>query len=174
MQTLVMTVIGDDRPGLVDSLSSRIADGGGNWLESRMSHLAGQFAGILRIQVDDDGAPALVAEMEKLGSEGLQVTVRTASGDPAGEGATTAHLELVGQDRPGIVRQVAGALSGKGVNVEELHTGCESAPMSGEPLFKVTARLGLPAGVSMEELQSALEEIASDLMVDISLNADAE
>ena len=105
MQTLVMTIIGDDRPGLVDSLSSRIDDGGGNWLESRMSHLAGQFAGILRIQVDDEGAPALVAEMEKLGEEGLQVTVRTASSELAGEDSTQVHLELIGQDRPARLRR---------------------------------------------------------------------
>ena len=171
MQTLVMTIIGDDRPGLVDTLSSRIADGGGNWLESRMSHLAGQFAGILRVQVDDAGAAALSAEMEKLSEEGLQVTVRNAGGDVAGA-LTTVRLELIGQDRPGIVRQIAGAISAKGVNVEDLQTGCESAPMSGEPLFKVTAQLGLPDGVSMDDLQASLEGIASDLMVDVSLQAD--
>ena len=173
MQTLVMTIIGDDRPGLVDTISSRIADGGGNWLESRMSHLAGQFAGILRVQVDVGAAAALVAAMEGLADEGLQVAVRTSVGDGGGaDGSrTTARLELLGQDRPGIVRQIASAIAARGVNVEELSTGCESAPMSGEPLFKVTAQLGLPAGVSIAGLQGDLEELASDLMVDITLEA---
>lgn len=170
MQTLVMTIIGDDRPGLVDSLSSRIADGGGNWLESRMSHLAGQFAGILRVQVDDGGAAGLEAAMAGLADEGLQVTVRTSVAEETPPSAsTTVRLDLVGQDRPGIVRQIARAIAARGVNVEDLQTGCESAPMSGEPLFKVTAQLGLPASVTMADLQRDLEEIASDLMVDVSL-----
>jgi len=170
MQTLVMTIIGDDHPGLVDALSSRIADGGGNWLESRMSHLAGQFAGILRVQVDDGGAAALVAAMESLADEGLQVAVRAGGDSESSPSAsTTVRLDLVGQDRPGIVRQIARAISARGVNVEDLQTGCESAPMSGEPIFKVTAQLALPAGVTMADLQADLEEIATDLMVDISL-----
>ncbi|MGI9242946.1 MAG: glycine cleavage system protein R, partial [Verrucomicrobiales bacterium] len=166
MQTLVMTIIGDDRPGLVDSLSSRIDDAGGNWLESRMSHLAGQFAGILRVQVDDAGAAALESAMVGLSDEGLEVTVRSSAREEMGGGsaATTVRLDLVGQDRPGIVRKIASAISARGVNVEELQTGCESAPMSGEPLFKIDARLGLPSGLSMAELQADIEEIASDLM----------
>jgi len=177
MQTLVMTIIGDDRPGLVDSLSSRIDDAGGNWLESRMSHLAGQFAGILRVQVgDEDGAAALEAAMAGLAEQGLQVTVRSSAADEKGIGseasATTVRLDLVGQDRPGIVRTIARAISARGVNVEELQTGCESAPMSGEPLFKIDARLGLPAGLSMAALQADIEQIASDLMVDVSLEAE--
>ena len=172
MQTLVMTIIGDDRPGLVDTLSSRIADGGGNWLESRMSHLAGQFAGILRVQVDDDGAAALESAMQGLADEGLQVTVCTGDERAARSVSTTVKLDLVGQDRPGIVREIARVIAAKGVNVEDLHTGCESAPMSGEPLFRVTAHLGLPSGVTMEDLQAGLEEIASDLMVDVTLEAE--
>ena len=174
MQTLVMTIIGDDRPGLVDTLSSRIADGGGNWLESRMSHLAGQFAGILRVQVADEGAAALQEAMAELAADGLLVTVRaSASEEIGGAGTTTVRLDLVGQDRPGIVRKIARAIAARGINVEELQTGCESAPMSGEPLFKINAKLGMPAGLSMAELQAEIEEIASDLMVDVSLEADA-
>ena len=173
MQTLVMTIIGDDRPGLVDTLSSRIADSGGNWLESRMSHLAGQFAGILRVQVADEGAAALQASMAELADQGLLVTVRaSASEEIGGTGVTTVRLDLVGQDRPGIVRKIARAIAARGINVEELQTGCESAPMSGEPLFKINAKLGMPAGLSMAELQAEIEEIASDLMVDVSLEAE--
>jgi len=166
-----MTIIGDDRPGLVDTLSSKIADGGGNWLESRMSHLAGQFAGILRVQISDDGADALTAAMDSLAQEGLQVNVRAAGGDESTGKLTTVRLDLVGQDRPGIVKEIARVISARGVNVEDLHTGCESAPMSGEPLFKVTAQLGLPASVTVSDLQADLEEIASDLMVDVTLQA---
>ena len=98
MQTLVMTIIGDDRPGLVDSLSSRIADGGGNWLESRMSHLAGQFAGILRIQIDDEGAPALVAEMEKL-AQNLFISMSTMAQYAALAGFEPATREILEQRR---------------------------------------------------------------------------
>ena len=117
MQTLVMTIIGDDRPGLVDTLSSKIADSGGNWLESRMSHLAGQFAGILRVQVDGGKADELRQSIEALDEVGLQVNVRVIgeAGTPANE-LTTVRLDLVGQDRPGIVKEIARAISARGVN----------------------------------------------------------
>jgi len=54
--SLVLTVIGPDRPGLVESLSQAIAQQEGNWLESRMARMAGQFAGILRVNIEEERA----------------------------------------------------------------------------------------------------------------------
>lgn len=168
MQLLVMTVIGTDRPGLVEMLADIVAKHGGNWLESRLSHLGGQFAGMLRVQIPPEKETALSAELKSLSSRGLTVVIQSDAA-PAQKNLSTAILELVGSDRPGIVRQISSALAGKGINVEELNTELVSAAMSGEMLFKAQARLHVPENCSLPELRSELEKIAQDLFVDVSL-----
>lgn len=167
---LVLTVIGEDRPGLVESLSETVAGHGGNWLESRMAHLAGRFAGILRVAVAEERADDLRAALAALQQRGLSVVVeRGAAAAPAA--AARLRLELLGADHPGIVRDVARALAERGINVEELDTESVSAPMSGEPLFRASAELHAPGDLSIDELRTKLEELAEDLMVDISLDS---
>jgi glycine cleavage system regulatory protein len=164
-----MTVIGQDRPGLVDSVAGLVAEQGGNWLESRMSRLGGQFAGILRVEVPAENEPALVAGLNKLQSRGLTVVVHPDEPRPPTASARQSVLEIVGQDRPGIVREISHALAGFGVNVEELQTECASAAMSGETLFKARARLSIPESCDIAQVRQQLEKIAADLIVEISL-----
>jgi glycine cleavage system regulatory protein len=173
-QSLVLTLIGADRPGLVEALSQAIAEHGANWLQSRMSRLAGKFAGILLVQVPDGSAGALTRALEGLQVLGLHVVVENSGADDPLAPTATLELHLVGQDRPGIVRDVSRALAQRGVNVEELSTGCSSAPMSGETLFHAEARLKLPPGVATGELRTALEALANDLMVDLTLTRPEE
>ena len=169
LTTLVMTVIGPDRPGLVQLIAACVADRGGNWLESRMCHLGGEFAGILRVQVDEQRQPALTEALRALQGQGLTITLQPDRGGKPPAEQKWAALELVGQDRPGIVREISHALARYGVNVEELSSECASAPMTGEKLFKASARLQIPATCKQAELREELEKIANDLMVDISL-----
>jgi glycine cleavage system regulatory protein len=170
MQTaLVMTVIGKDKPGLVDSLAALVAEHGGNWLESRMSHLGGQFAGILRIQVPADRKASLIEALNELAPQGLTTVVHADEESASAPGERLALLEIVGHDRPGIVRQVSRVLAGRAVNVEELTTECVSAPMSGEMLFKARAKLQLSHACPLEALRRDLEKIAADLFVELSL-----
>jgi glycine cleavage system regulatory protein len=166
--SLVLTVIGEDRPGLIERLSSAIEEHGGNWLESRMSHLAGKFAGIVRVQVAREQVEPLRAALASLEGEGLSVAAET-SEIPPQAAAAGFHLDLVGPDQPGIVHDLSRALARRGVNVEELETECSSAPMSAEPLFRATARLHLPEDLDPEDLRADLEQIAHSLIADISL-----
>lgn len=166
---LVLTLIGRDRPGLVDQLAALVADHGGNWLESRMSRLGGEFAGILRLTVPGAEEERLRQHLAALGPAGLTVMVKRDDA-PTNAPAQLLHLELIGQDRPGIVRQIARALAAQGANVEELVTECTSAPMTGEPIFKASVRLALPPGGEWTRLRAELERIASDLMVDLDLH----
>ena len=166
---LVMTVIGQDRPGLVDSVAGLVAEHGGNWLESRMSRLGGQFAGILRVEVPSENEPALVAGLKNLASRGLTVVVHPDQPKAPAPAARQSLLEIVGQDRPGIVRQISHALAGFGVNVEDLQTECDSAAMSGETLFKARARLTIPVACDAAVIRQKLEQIAADLIVEIKL-----
>jgi len=165
---LVLTVIGSDRPGLVELVSRIIAGHGGNWLESRMSRLGGQFAGIIRVEIPPAAESALAADLAALAAEGLTVVSRSSGPEPAGALRLVA-LEVVGLDRPGIVRDISEALARAGANVEELTTSRESAAMSGEPLFKAEIKVNLPAGCDVSAVRRELEEIAANLLVDISL-----
>jgi glycine cleavage system regulatory protein len=166
---LVMTVIGQDRPGLVETVAALVAEHGGNWLESRMSRLGGQFAGILRIEVPSENDPPLIAALKKLESRGLTVVVHPDQSKPLPAPARQSVLDIVGQDRPGIVREISHALASFGVNVEELETECASAAMSGETLFKAHARLSIPESCNTAQIRQQLERIAADLIVEISL-----
>lgn len=164
-----MTLLGADRPGLVDLVAREVLAHGGNWVESRMCQLAGEFAGILRVQVPEDRLSALVEALKSLTSAGLQVAIRP--GRPLAEDLVrrSVRIAIVGQDRPGILRQVSQVLARHAVNVEELQTECASAPMSGEPLFHATAVLTIPASCDRGALRGDLEKIAEDLFVDLTM-----
>jgi glycine cleavage system regulatory protein len=164
--TLVMTVIGPDRTGLVESVARLVAEHGGNWLESRMCRLGGEFAGIVRVVVPKTQRQALEAALGKLA--GLTIVVHGDELVHSAAEAVLASLEVVGQDRPGIVREITRALSAKGINVEELTTECVSAPMSGEALFQARAKILVPANVMLDKLRQTLESILSGLTVEIS------
>ncbi|HIO76192.1 MAG TPA: glycine cleavage system protein R [Gammaproteobacteria bacterium] len=163
---LVLTVIGDDKPGLVEALSRAIASNSGNWLESSMSQLAGKFAGILRVSVADTEAEKLIAALQNL-SPDLKLLIERAAADGDGDSSLSVALNLVANDRPGIIREISRALAGLSINVENLSTRCVSAPMSGETLFKAEALLKVPAGFKLERLQLELEDLADDLIVEI-------
>ncbi len=166
---LVITVVAPDRPGLVESIASAVAKCGGNWLESRMSRLGGQFAGILRVSIPAAERSKALSALHALETGGLKLTILddvVAAAPPEGR---FAELNLVGQDRPGIVRQVSEAFARSHVNVEELETEFSSAPMTGELLFHARARVHIPPQCEIQRLRAELERIASDLMVDLKL-----
>jgi glycine cleavage system regulatory protein len=168
-QSLVLTLVGDDRPGLVEALSKAIATHGGNWEQGAMSRLAGKFAGILLVTVPEGQASVLDHALRELEGEGLRLLIEATVPEQASRGARELALELVGHDRPGIMRDISDALVQHGVNVEELTTACSSAPMSGERLFHARARLKIPLDLSLEKLRTALEALANDLMIDLKL-----
>ncbi len=167
---LVLTVIGDDKPGLVESLSQAIVDNSGNWLESSMSQLAGKFAGILRVSVSDRDADQLIDALNGLSGQ-LKLVIERVDSDEVFKVSQTVELSLVGNDRPGIIREISHALAVMSVNVEQLVTECVPAPMSGDILFKAKSLLKVPADLSLEVLQSELERLADDLIVDIELRS---
>jgi glycine cleavage system regulatory protein len=168
-RALVMTVIGRDRPGLVESVAGLVTEHGGNWLESRMSRLGGQFAGILRVEVPPENEQRLVIALNALDRKGLSIVVQP--DQPAGPARREKLqvLDIIGQDRPGIIRQISRVLAEQGINVEELETECASAAMSGESIFKAHAKLSMPESCDAAKVRAQLEKIAEDLIVEISL-----
>lgn len=169
-KSLVLTVLGVDQPGLVEKISQIVVNHQGNWLESYLSNMAGYFGGMVHVELPEECCDAVIKQLELLEDEGLDVLIRTAD-ETQFESAppTDVELELLGQDRPGIVNQITEALARHKVNVEALETEFTSAPMSGTEMFRARALLNLPVEVTLHEIQSDLEEIAADLMVDLTV-----
>ena len=164
---LVLTVIGEDKPGIVESLAKVISDHSGNWLESSMSQLAGKFAGILRVSVDENECDSLVISLKGISDE-LKLVIERVSCESYDGTHQIIEVSLIGNDRPGIIREISRTVTDLAVNFEKLTSECAPAPMSGDVLFKASASLKVPQGLSVDLLQNALENIADDLIVDIT------
>jgi len=168
MASLILTVVGPDRPGLVNAISAAVAARGGSWLESRMARLGGQFAGIVAVEAPAD----LIADLHALESQGLRIVAQQTSAPPPPMGERLT-LEVVGNDRPGIVRDVTAVLAACGVNIEELTTDVASGSFSGEALFKAIAILRAPNAGAIESARAGLERLGNDLMVDFQADTAA-
>ena len=166
-KTLVMTVLGADRPGLVKLLSDAVAANGGNWLDSRMARLAGQFAGIVRVECPADSCQELIDALQSLAALGLTVHAVPQETPETSQPRETVTIDVVAQDRPGIVRELAAAISHGGGNVEEFTTGLESAAMSGLSMFRARGVVSIAAGTDPAELTAAIEKLGGDLSVEI-------
>ena len=169
--SIVLTVVSDDHPGIVEALSNVIAGHGGNWTESSMMSLAGKFAGILLVQVPDEQVDEFISALDALESQGMQIVAQRSDSELNTDATREYSIDLVGQDHPGIVHEITGVLAKHGVNVQELETTVQSASMSGENLFMAHASLFVPAEADLEKLQNELEDLANELMVDIELEA---
>ena len=168
MASLILSVTGSDRPGLTEALAGAILSAGGNWLESHLSRLGGLYVGSVLVELAADRLEDLRAAVQAVDAHGLEVRIAPAIEGGGGAGEVL-HLSLVGQDRLGIVRQVTGVLSSLEVNIETFETKISAEPHSGAPLFHMDARLRLPPRLPARKVQTALEQMSAEVMVDISL-----
>lgn len=166
---VVLTAIGTDRPGLVSELSDKIAACGGNWLDARMASLAGQFAGILLVEVAADHVDTLVERLQELRAQGLRLTIEKSEGGegPVPAAGSRCRLELLGHDRVGLVRDISRVLAGLQVSIVDFETERRSGSFSGEAMFKAQALIQVPAQLEFDQLRQALEALANELMVDL-------
>ncbi|WP_293906528.1 ACT domain-containing protein [Phenylobacterium sp.] len=169
MASVILSVVGSDRPGLTEALAGAVLSVDGNWLESHLSRLGGLYVGSVLVALEADRVDGLAAAVRAVDAQGLEVRIAPAVED-VGVVGEPLRLSLVGQDRPGIVRQVTAILSGLEVNIETFETGLSAEPHSGAQLFRMDAQLRLPPGMSAAGVQSALEDISAEIMVDISLS----
>lgn len=167
-----MTIIGPDRAGLVDSVADTVKSFDGNWEESRMLRLSGQFAGICRVTCPEEKLVPLKESLKELESVGIQTTVVLDS-DGGKEGTQKRmSLNLIGLDRPGLLKSLTSSIARHGINVEELKTECRPAPSSGEILFEADVVVQVSEGPQLKELQDDLEEIGQELMVEIEFEGE--
>jgi methionyl-tRNA formyltransferase len=168
--SLVVTVMGRDRPGIVSQLSERAQRHGANWAASRLANLAGKFAGMVHFEVPRDNADALAAALLELESAGLQVVIARTDGAQVPSGLRGVELELVGEDRLGIVSKLTRILAERGISIEHIHTEIVGGAAAGKQTFKVAAHLLVPTALPTDELRRELEVLANEMMLDIALD----
>ncbi|HEX5729114.1 glycine cleavage system protein R [Microbacterium sp.] len=169
MTTLVLTVVGDDRQGLVAAVADVVTAHGGNWENSQLAELGGAFAGIIEVSVATGRVEELRTALTEL--DGL-LTIATHTGDSSTDAAAPRSFafRVLGNDHPGIVREVSSTLSAHGLSIERMTTETRDAAMSGGRLFEATIAAKVPASVGIDEVRSALEQLAAEIQVDVSLD----
>lgn len=170
-QSVILTVVGSDRPGLTRAIADAVYAAGGNWLESHLSRLGGKYVGSVLVELPAGRLGELEAAAQAIDAVGLTVAIVPAAEVPDRNGLPLG-IEIVGQDRPGIVREVTTVLAGLDVNIEDFTTAIEDSAWSGAPLFRARAKLLLPASVSTDMVQEALERISGEIMVDFSVQTE--
>ncbi len=167
--SLIVTVMGPDRPGIVSLLSDRAQRFGASWAASRLANLAGEFAGMVHFEVPRENADALASALKALESSGLRLVIAKSDGTEAPAGLRGVDLELVGEDRLGIVSKLTRILAESGISIEHIHTEIAGGKGSGKQTFKVAAHLLVPKAISSDALRGRLEGLANEMMLDIAL-----
>lgn len=165
---LIIAFIARDRPGVVEQIAEVVAEQKGNWLESRMAHLAETFTGVVRITLPDADSTSLINAFAELEEDGFRIMVQDA-GAAVASGTPLIAFEIIGPDQPGILHELTRTIAGLGASVEEMETRIDSAPVSGEALFAADTKVRLPDGLSEEAFREALEDSASALFVDVAI-----
>ncbi|WP_438354488.1 glycine cleavage system protein R [Microbacterium sp. CJ88] len=170
MTTLVLTVVGDDRSGLVSAVADVVDAHGGNWENSELAELAGAFAGIVEVSVPEAREAELRAALTSL--EGmLSVTVHTGARGPEASAGRRLTIRVLGNDRAGIVREVSSTVAGHALSIERMTTETRDAAMAGGRLFEATIAAAVPASVDVDAVRASIEALAADLQVDVTLDA---
>ncbi|HEY6873647.1 MAG TPA: ACT domain-containing protein [Geobacteraceae bacterium] len=168
---IVFTLTGPDRVGIVESVTRLLLDHGGNVESSRMARLGGEFAMLMLVSLPPEQLSGLDRAVEGLTAQGYKVTTsRTAPGhaEPP-PGWLPFQIGVEGADHEGIVHEVARYLSERGINIESMETGVTPAPLSGTPLFTMTALVAVPPALADQGWQAALEEVGNRLNVEITV-----
>lgn len=166
LREIVLSVIADDHPGIVQTLAETISGHGGNWLDSSMSHLGGKFAGIVLLEVSEKQERELEDALRSLDRRGLQIAFeRTTPAEP--QPGHYVMVNIVANDRPGIVGEISDLLARHDINIETLTTSVADTPMSSGHLFKARFQANLPRDMSYDALQEVLESASDDLMVEL-------
>lgn len=173
---LLVSAVGEDRPGIVAHLTEVFVKNGANLEESRMAVLGGEFAVIVLVTVEADAASGLTKELEGLKNEGLSVTVKSTV--PVNRerfaGHSTYTIAVRGADHEGIVHRISMFLRDRGINIQSVETGITNAPETGSPLFNMTAVVQVPGSITVDELKKNLNAIGNEECVDVQLKATAD
>ena len=167
---LVISALGQDRPGIVNQLSKAIFDNGCNIEDSRMTVLGGEFALILMVSGSWDAIAKLEDQVPSLQSAlGLTIIVRRTEERTGTRGLVPYEVDVISMDHPGIVHEVAEFFSNRGINIEEMITGSYAAAHTGTPMFSLKMTIAAPADIPIAQLRDDFAEFCDDLNLDAAL-----
>ena len=168
MNSLIISAVGSDRPGIVSELSGAITSHGGNIKKSRMTRLGSDFTIIMLVTVDTKWKESLVVALQTI--KELSITTKGTEPNTAVIAAENCQIFLSGADNEGIVKVLSKYLKEKSINIIEMDTHISQAPISGSPLFNLNASVSIPREVDGRDIQSDLSQISKELGVEIHLN----
>ncbi|SMF34696.1 Glycine cleavage system regulatory protein [Alteromonadaceae bacterium Bs31] len=171
IKNIIITLISDDKPGVVEAVAKTISEHQGNWLESQLAKLAGKFAGVIRVQLDEAQLDALEHGLSSLKDINVQLHEDRSSAEQT-TSIRILSFHATGPDRPGIVREISAALAQYSINLEKLDTRLSSMPYSGDPLFEAEGLMAVPEQIDKNELAERFDQIADELAMDISITED--
>ncbi len=172
MSTIVLTVSGPDRVGIVDEITSTLLEVGANIETSRMARLGGEFAILMLLSLPEGRDGQLQDTVQRLIGRGYKVTTApTRREGPLQHSGRPYHLEVQGADHEGIVASIARTLAAKGISIETMDTGNTPAPNSGIPLFTMKATILVPTALEQSSWREDLENAAAEQHVDLALSA---
>lgn len=163
----------DDRPGVVEELSAVVESSGGNWLDSQLSQLGGRFAGVLQVQVPRAHRDSLAEALLSLERTGITASI-TDAGESTAQETDLRFIRLLGPDRQGIVHEVTRTLREAAFNVRSLITSVETAPMSGELLFRATAQIEVNDASKLADLEMEFDKLAEQMTLEIDVLEDID
>jgi glycine cleavage system regulatory protein len=166
MKPMIFTLVGQDKPGLISDLARTVYEMDGNWLGSNLSHMAGHFAGFVQVDLPEEKHAALTECF--LRHPDLKIHLLPGTIDNNTD-LQTAQIEIMGNDKTGIVQELTQVLSQFDLNIIKFNSSLESAPNWGGTLFKAKAIISVAADFDLFVLRDALEAVANDLMVDIDM-----
>ncbi|MHB1559390.1 MAG: glycine cleavage system transcriptional repressor [Isosphaeraceae bacterium] len=171
---LVLTLTGPDRIGIVEEVTRILLGRGGNVETSRMARLGGEFAILMLVSLPADQVDALETDLGGLAAQGYKVTTSAAHPAEARPGWVPFRIEVEGADHEGIIQEVARYLAGRGIHIETVDSETTAAPVSGSPLFTMTAEVAVPPDLAAQGWQSGLDEISGRMNLEIRVSEIAD
>ena len=167
MKKVVITLVGIDQPGLVDKVSALVLGANGNWLASNLSKMAGQFAGIIQVALPPASIPGIEQKLSQI--DDLHCVLKVDEQETTQEVGSYLTIDVMGNDRPGIVQEITASLAKSNTSVVKMQTSCEAAPNWGGELFKAHIIAATDKEVDVEHITEQLEAIANDLVVELNV-----
>lgn len=171
-KNLVISALGNDKPGIVNELSKSILDHGGNITESRMMVLGGEFAIMLLVTGSQESIDDINSKLEPIGKTlGLTLIVKETQPQGTDQKRLPYQVTVVSMDHPGIVHDISDFLSSRNLNIEEIETKTYPAAHTGTPMFSLEMIISVPADSSVKTLRDEFVTFCDDLNLDASLES---
>ena len=171
-KNLVISALGNDKPGIVNELSKAILDQGGNITESRMTVLGGEFAMMLMVIGTQECIDNIISKLEATGEKlNLTLIAKETQAQESNQKRLPYLITVVSMDHPGIVHNISDFLSSRNLNIEEIDTNTYPAAHTGTPMFSLNMIISVPADSSIRSLRDEFITFCDDLNLDASLES---